>query len=123
MWYIKRVVKSTTHCVKFDQDIVALSGANTHANIGRDNKSRNDVTNTDHTNKGNLCMVIPSPCMLKIDRGQSMLPSEPYMTNICFITLTQKTSIGEIIVDNHTLNVTYQLSCDLSSKLSKFVNF
>jgi hypothetical protein len=31
-------------------------------------------------------MVIPGPCMLKIDRGQSMLPSEPYVTIFCHTT-------------------------------------
>ena len=71
---------------------------NTPANTGRDNKSKNAVTNTDHTNRGNLCMVIPGPRMLKIDRGQSMLPSEPYMTIFCHTALTRKTSIAEILV-------------------------
>jgi hypothetical protein len=33
---------------------------------GSDNKSRNAVTRTDHTNKGNPCIVIPGPRMLKI---------------------------------------------------------
>jgi hypothetical protein len=75
-----------------------LSCANTRANTGRDNKSKNVVTNTDHTNKGNLCMVIPGPRMLKIDRGQSMLPSEAYMTIFCHTTLIQKTSIADIVV-------------------------
>ena len=36
------------------------------ASTGSDNKSRNAVTRTDHTNKGNLCIVIPGPRMLKI---------------------------------------------------------
>jgi hypothetical protein len=36
------------------------------ASTGRDNKSRNAVTKTDHTNRGNLCMVIPGPRILKI---------------------------------------------------------
>ena len=31
----------------------------------------------------------PNPRMLKIDRGQSMLPSKPYMTIFCHTTLTQ----------------------------------
>lgn len=100
-------LQSSQHIVKFDQDIAASSGANTPANTGRDNKSRNAVTNTDHTNKGNLCMVIPGPRMLKIDRGQSMLPSEPYMTIFCHTALTQKTSIAEIIVSGAPLGMCY----------------
>jgi len=36
------------------------------ANTGRDNKSRKAVTRTDHTNRGNLCMVNPGPLILKI---------------------------------------------------------
>ncbi len=61
-----------------------MSSANTPANFGKDNKSKNVVTNSNHTNKGNLCMVILGPRMLlKIDRGQSMLASKPYMTIFC----------------------------------------
>jgi hypothetical protein len=88
-WFIPywSSLQSSQHIVKFDQGIATLSGANTLANTGRDNKSKNVVTNIDHTNKGNLCMVIPGPCMLKIDRGQSMLPSEPYVTIFCHTTL------------------------------------
>jgi hypothetical protein len=36
------------------------------ANTGRDNRSRKAVTKTDHTNRGNLCMVNPGPLILKI---------------------------------------------------------
>ena len=36
------------------------------ASTGSDNKSRNAVTGTDHTNRGDLCIVIPGPRMLEI---------------------------------------------------------
>jgi hypothetical protein len=36
------------------------------ASTGSDNKSGNAVTRTDHTNRGDLCIVIPGPRMLKI---------------------------------------------------------
>ena len=38
------------------------------ANTGRGNKGRKAVTETDHTDGGNLCMVNPGPLILKIDR-------------------------------------------------------
>lgn len=44
------------------------------ANTGRDNKSRKAVTKTDHTNRGNLCMVNPGPLILKIDRVSRCCP-------------------------------------------------
>jgi hypothetical protein len=36
------------------------------ASTGSDNKSGNAVTRTDHTNRGDLCIVIPGPRMLEI---------------------------------------------------------
>jgi len=35
-------------------------------NTGKDNNNKNEVINTDHTYKGNLCIVIPGALMLKI---------------------------------------------------------
>jgi hypothetical protein len=35
-------------------------------NTGNDNNSKNDVIKTDHTYKGNLCIVIPEARILKI---------------------------------------------------------
>jgi hypothetical protein len=36
------------------------------AGTGSDDKSRNAVTGTDRTNRGDLCIVIPGPRMLEI---------------------------------------------------------
>ena len=36
------------------------------ASTGSDNKSGNAVTRTDHTKRGDLCIVIPGPRMLEI---------------------------------------------------------
>jgi len=36
------------------------------AGTGSDDKSRNAVTGTDRTNRGDLCIVIPGPRMLGI---------------------------------------------------------
>lgn len=38
----------------------------TPASTKSDNKSLNVVIRTDLTNRGDQCIVIPSPCMLKI---------------------------------------------------------
>ena len=36
------------------------------ANTGSDNNNRIDVTNTDHTNRGSLCRLIPGARMFRI---------------------------------------------------------
>lgn len=58
-------------------------------------------------------MVIPGPRMLKIDRGQSLLPSEPYMTISCHTALTRKTSIAEILVSGASLRMDVLLNTGL----------
>lgn len=51
----------------FNQDIGAWLDTYILADIRWNNKCKNIVTNTNHTYRGYLCIVIYSPCMLKID--------------------------------------------------------
>ena len=65
------------------------------ANTGKDNNSRKAVINTDQTNSGNLCMVIPGPRMFKIVVMKFNAPKILLAPETCKLKIAKSTEAPE----------------------------
>ena len=65
------------------------------ASTGKDNKSKNAVTNTDHTKSGSLCIVIPGPRILNIVVIKFIEPKIDEIPDKCKLKIAKSTAPPE----------------------------
>jgi len=65
------------------------------ANTGKDNINKNAVINTAHTNKGNLCIVIPGALILNIVVIKFVAPKSDDTPARCRLNIAKSTDPPE----------------------------
>lgn len=65
------------------------------ASTGKDNNNKNAVINTDQTNNGNLCIVIPGPRMFKIVVMKFNAPKILLAPETCKLKIAKSTEAPE----------------------------
>lgn len=65
------------------------------ASTGKDNNSKNAVINTDQTNNGSLCIVIPGPRMFKIVVMKFNAPKILLAPETCKLKIAKSTEAPE----------------------------